>query len=100
MAEGHRVLRPCGLIVIFEHNPLNPLTQLAVARCQFDRDALLLPRREAAQLIAVAGFRIARGRYLFFLPLRARWARAVDDTLGFLALRAQYYVSGVRSAAA
>ena len=33
VAELARVTRPGGLTVVFEHNPLNPLTRLAVRRC-------------------------------------------------------------------
>jgi ubiquinone/menaquinone biosynthesis C-methylase UbiE len=42
LAELHRVTRPGGLILIFEHNPLNPLTRYAVAGCAFDENATLL----------------------------------------------------------
>ena len=41
MNEMRRVVRPGGLICVVEHNPFNPLTRLAVARCEFDRDAVL-----------------------------------------------------------
>jgi SAM-dependent methyltransferase len=96
LSEAYRVLRPGGLMVVFEHNPLNPLTRLAVLRCEFDRDAVLLMRRETVRLVSDAGFEAVGGKYIFFLPLASPWARAIDDKLGFLALGAQYLVSGAR----
>ncbi len=46
--EMSRVTRPGGLVVVFEHNPLNPLTRLAVSRCEFDEGVELVGRRERA----------------------------------------------------
>lgn len=42
VAEFARVLRPGGLALVYEHNPLNPLTRRVVDRCEFDKDAVLL----------------------------------------------------------
>src|SRR5690606_175155 len=42
LREMRRVVRPGGIAVVIEHNPFNPLTRLAVARCAFDADAVLL----------------------------------------------------------
>ena len=47
LCEMRWVVRPGGLVCLIEHNPLNPLTKLVVALCEFDRDAVLL-RRSAA----------------------------------------------------
>lgn len=44
--EARRLLRPSGLLVIFEHNPRNPLTRWVVARTPIDRDAILLDASE------------------------------------------------------
>ena len=38
------------LTVVFEHNPRNPLTRLAVARCEFDDDAILLSHEIAREI--------------------------------------------------
>ena len=40
--ELKRVLRAGGACVIFEHNPLNPLTVQAVNTCPFDENAVLI----------------------------------------------------------
>src|SRR5207237_8865176 len=66
--EMARVIRPGGAVCIIEHNPLNPLTQLSVRRCEFDRDAVLLPSWRTAGLMARAGLRAVDGRYLLGLP--------------------------------
>jgi ubiquinone/menaquinone biosynthesis C-methylase UbiE len=55
LQEVRRVLRPGGALVIFEHNPYNPLTVRAVKSCPFDENAVLLrPGRLRAK--CVAGF--------------------------------------------
>ena len=38
-----RLLAPGGATVIFEHNPINPVTQHIVATCEFDENAVLIP---------------------------------------------------------
>ncbi len=44
-----------GRLVVFEHNPYNPLTRRAVATCEFDDDAILLGPVELTRLLAGAG---------------------------------------------
>ena len=55
LCEMRRVVRPGGLVCLIEHYPLNTLTRLAVARCEFDRDAVLLRAGRARALMADAG---------------------------------------------
>ena len=42
--EMMRVIRPGGVAIFIEHNPLNPVTRRIVASCAFDADAILLGR--------------------------------------------------------
>lgn len=95
--EMFRVIAPGGLVVIFEHNPWNPLTRLIVARCEFDRDAILLSSAESADLLRAAGLQQLRKQQLLYFPWRNRFWRAVESLLGWAPLGAQYFVSGVRS---
>ena len=97
-AEMSRVLRPGGLAVVIEHNPFNPLTRLAVWRCDFDEDAVLLTSRGASRLLAGAGLRPTERRYMLFAPLRADRAVAVDQRLGRLPLGGQHYLAARREA--
>ena len=97
-AELARVVRPGGLVAVIEHNPWNPLTRLAVHRCAFDDDAVLLRRDETARLLAGAGLRPARGRYILFFPWRGAALRTVERGLRGVPAGAQYLVAGRRVA--
>jgi SAM-dependent methyltransferase len=99
-SELARVLRPGGLVAIYEHNPLNPLTRLAVSRCEFDEGVVLVPRSEASRLLREAGLRPVESRHLAFFPWRGRGFRAVERCLARLPLGAQYVVAAEKLATA
>ena len=96
VAEMARVLKPGGLLYIFEHNPYNPLTRRAVSNCPFDADAKLLTRSESAALVQSAGLEAADARYVLFFPWKGSSFRSVESGLRWLPLGAQYFVSGRR----
>jgi ubiquinone/menaquinone biosynthesis C-methylase UbiE len=90
-AEMKRVLKPGGMAVVFEHNPLNPLTRRVVSNCPFDADAVLLGQKEARRLLAGAGLADAESRAILSIPSLGRVSRQLDRMLGHLSLGAQYY---------
>lgn len=92
-AELRRVARPGGQVVVFEHNPLNPVTRYVVARTPIDRDAVLLRAREAEEGLAAAGATGLRTRYIMFAPPRLRALAPLEEALGWLPLGAQYVVT-------
>jgi SAM-dependent methyltransferase len=96
VAELARVVRPGGLVAVIEHNPLNPLTRLAVHRCAFDEDAVLLRRGEAERLLEGAGLRPAQGRYILFFPWRGAALRTAERVLRRIPAGAQYVAAGRR----
>jgi SAM-dependent methyltransferase len=96
ISEAVRVTRPGGALVIFEHNPLNPLTRRAVAGCEFDRDAVLLRRSESERLLAGAGLRDPEGAYIVFFTRDSERLQRVERLLGRVPLGAQYVVSALR----
>jgi SAM-dependent methyltransferase len=89
-------LRPGGRLLVFEHNPLNPLTRRAVALCPFDDDAVLLWPREARRLLERCGLTDVRRDYIVFLPSflgRLRW---IEPHLRAIPLGAQMTLLGTR----
>lgn len=86
-----------GELVIFEHNPYNPVTRWAVSQCSFDGDAILLLPGETLSYLKAAGLRVRRD-YIVFFPRFLRWLRPLEPSLKALPLGAQYVVIGRRSA--
>jgi SAM-dependent methyltransferase len=91
VAEMARVTKPDGLVAVFEHNPLNPLTRRVVRSCAFDEDVELMGLGELVRLFRAAGLEIADREYLLFTPWRAD---ALERRLRRLPVGAQYVVSG------
>lgn len=94
LREVRRVLRPDGALVLFEHNPLNPLTRLAVARCEFDRDAVLIGAGEMRRRLQAGGFAAVQRRFCLFFPPVLAVFRPLERLLGWLPLGAQYHLVG------
>jgi len=96
--ELKRVIRPRGVACIIEHNPFNPLTQLAVHRCPFDKDAHLLRAAQANRLLKAAGFVHVQASYFLLTPLLSAAAISLERWLSALPLGAQYAAVGKRPA--
>ena len=90
-------LAPGGRLVVFEHNPLNPLTRRAVNACAFDDDAILLWPWEAKSLVANGGFVDTRLEYIVFFPRALAALRPLEPRLAWLWLGAQVMVVGARA---
>jgi len=89
-----RVVTPGGLVAIFEHNPFNPLTRVAVNRCDFDEGVVLARRGSTISMLRSAGLEVVEDPYILFFPFHARVFRRVERLLGWLPLGAQYMVVG------
>jgi SAM-dependent methyltransferase len=94
VGEMARLVRPGGLVAIWEHNPWNPLTRRVVARCPFDRDAALLSLPETRRLLRRAGLSRIESRYGPFFPWRGRGWRRAERLLAQLPLGAQFVALG------
>jgi SAM-dependent methyltransferase len=96
-AELARVVKPGGLVVVYEHSPVNPLTRVAVSRCEFDEGVQLLPRRETRSLLRHSGLQLIDSRYIAFFPWRGRALRALERGLARLPLGGQYVMSATKT---
>jgi SAM-dependent methyltransferase len=94
--EMARVVRPGGVVAVYEHNPWNPATRIVVSRCEFDRDATLLSARTVTRLLHEARLERPRRQFLFFFPWMGRVWRAIEDHLGWLPIGAQYVALAIR----
>ena len=97
VAELARVTAPGGLVVVFEHNPYNPLTRLVVRRCEFGGDAQMLEMAEAERLLRENGAPAVDRGFLLVFPSRRTRVLAAERALRRLPLGAQYYVAGKRT---
>ena len=94
VANMARVTRPGGLVCIIEHNPLNPLTRLAVNRCPFDAGAVLLRSGQSQGLLKGAGARKIETDFFLFLPIKMALLQRFESLLGGVPLGAQYLICG------
>lgn len=90
-------LRPGGRLVVFEHNPGNPMTRKVVRDCPFDDDAILLAPKEVAGLLRDAGCTDIRTDYIVFFPKFLSWARWLEPRLRRCPFGAQTMTCGVRA---
>lgn len=96
LSELHRVVRPGGLLVIFEHNPLNPLTVRAVNTCPFDANARLIRAGAFKESYRLAGWRQLSVKYHLFFPRMLAAMRPFEQQLVRLPLGAQYSLTGIK----
>lgn len=78
-----------GKLVIFEHNPWNPLTRWAVSRCPFDEGVTLLPASEVRSL-CTNPLRLSQTDYIVFFPQWLSWVRPFERLLGWCPAGAQH----------
>jgi SAM-dependent methyltransferase len=97
LAEIRRVLRPSGAVIVFEHNPYNPLTVHAVNTCPFDENAVLVNPIRLVRHVARAGFSRPSIRFRIFFPHALRALRVLEPWMTWIPLGAQYSVHAHKS---
>jgi ubiquinone/menaquinone biosynthesis C-methylase UbiE len=96
MSEMARVTRAGGLGIIIEHNPFNPLTRLAVMKCPFDVDAVLLSAWATNAMLRQAEYHSVNSEHILLLPTQRFGAPKVEKLFKSFPLGAQYLSWGIR----
>ena len=93
LSELRRILKPGGILMIYEHNPMNPLTRRAVCTCPFDENAELIRASAMRNELMQVGFRDPQIRFRVFFPRALAMLRPLEPFIGWLPLGAQYYLA-------
>jgi SAM-dependent methyltransferase len=87
-------MKPASRLVIWEHNPFNPITRLLVKMCPFDGDARLLTLSSTKALFGQNDFRFIQCAYVNVFPpgwLRRKGLSAAERLLAGVPAGAQYW---------
>lgn len=95
----HSRLKDGGRFIIFEHNPINPVTRHLVNTCPFDTDAILLGMRETTDRMRKAQLEINQSGYCLFFPRQLSAFRPFEKYLRWLPMGGQYFVCANNSKA-
>jgi 2-polyprenyl-3-methyl-5-hydroxy-6-metoxy-1,4-benzoquinol methylase len=88
-----RALSPGGHILVFEHNPLNPVTQHLVNTCPVDDDAILLRRSELVGILnSIEEATVVKTGYTLFFPGALKSLRPLEKHIRWLPAGGQYFV--------
>ena len=97
LSELRRVTRVGGMLAIFEHNPLNPLTVRAVNTCPFDENAHLIGAKELMRRYRESGWADVHAQYHLFFPRALSGLRGLEPYLAGIPFGGQYSVSAVNN---
>ena len=91
------LLNKGGRLVIWEHNPFNPITQKIVKDCPFDEDAVLVPSKDLESHFTQVPLSNVQIVYTTFFPKFLSALNFMDPYLGWLPLGGQYLVTGQKN---
>lgn len=87
----YKLLNDKGRILIYEHNPYNPITLKIVANCEFDADAELIKKKNLVKLCIKNNFELEKSGYIHFFPSKLKILFNLERYLKWLFLGAQYF---------
>ncbi len=90
-------LNPGGVVVVFEHNPYNPITRKIVSACPYDEGVVLLRAGELRTLLAATGLDLRGQGYTLFFPPKLKALVPFEPMLSWLPLGGQYWVCASRA---
>ena len=92
----HSALQTNGCLVIFEHNPLNPLVRWMVKKTGIDKNAILINPREIINGLKINNFNFLYLGYIMFFPPRfkSKTIDLIEEKMSFWPGGGQYLVVG------
>jgi SAM-dependent methyltransferase len=96
LGELYRVAVPGGVLAIYEHNPLNPLTVRAVSACPIDVNARLIRAGTLKRILIDSGWREVNIEYKVFFPSALKRLRVFESRMKKIFLGAQYRVTAIK----
>lgn len=95
LKEMRRITRPGGHIVVFEHNPFNPITQFVVRTTAIDKNAQLVRSSKMYRAFKAAGIKKPQRQYILYAPRGIdQFIRKHVGLLRKIPLGGQYFVVG------
>ena len=95
MEEAVRVSKKSAILLIFEHNPRNPITRRVVSKSPIDEGVILLSLSQMEELYEKANIQIFEKRPIIFFPGFLSFLRPLESLLYKIPYGAQYYVAGL-----
>ena len=83
-------LNKTGVIYIFEHNPINPVTNYIFKNALIDRNAEMVPSKRLVGTALKAKLKVASLKYTPFFPKQLSFLRFLEKFLVWIPLGAQY----------
>jgi SAM-dependent methyltransferase len=96
LMELKRVCKTGGLLMVYEHNPLNFLTAKAVRECPLDVNAKLIRAADFKKRTVDAGWSDAKLSYKVFFPAILALFRPLERYLQTIPIGAQYRLTARR----
>lgn len=90
-------LNPGAKLIVFEHNPYNPVTRRIVNNCPYDEDAVLLKPSGLKSLLRSARLDLEGQGYCLFVPPSLTALLWMENVLGWVPLGGQYWVQASRA---
>ena len=87
----HQLLTEDGNLLIYEHNPYNPVTLKIVANCEFDADAELIKKKDLIKICNLNNLKLKKSGYIHFFPSKLKFLFKVEKYFKWFFLGAQYF---------
>ncbi len=85
-------LKNNGNLVIFEHNPFNPITRLIVSRCPFDNGVKLIKMKTLINHFEENNLTLQERGYCLIFPYFMRFLQKFEFLFKYVPLGGQYYI--------